>query len=296
MTRCELSFAMRQIPIHSWGGFGSQLFALALAIHFDHSSNLRTKIIFHEAGVTRRNAEIQNYCSRENLLSTADFEPASTKSQELGISVTMRLRKASKFILDKSGFVSSCDTDREVNKLKPWLREIRGHYSHRSIQISDLLALNSSLRSQDSRLSFEGKQDPSLLTIHYRLGDLVNLANKKPIPKSRLYKLIDGISSRYTINKIRLSSDSPALSLTHLRAAFPDDKPIQLMDLNSLETINHLQRGFLFIGTNSKISLWATLFRVHFFPLSESWMPEEMRGHLEMNLQDLSKLNRIHFY
>lgn len=275
---------MRFLPpirIHIWGGLGSQLYAWALYIDLsERLPHRRLHLIFHNGGVTKRDPDIAQFFKADAVKVVLDF---SNKSQETG-------RKSSGFkapILGKSilariltflGFLSNCDESRSFNKLKPWVLEVRGHYSYRRIKQSTAQKIYRQL--------IDGNQTDSVdpyIGVHDRLGDLMSLASKGPTPvDSLLSEMQKGIQRNPTLN-VKVFSDSIEEAKKRLMP-LGNLAEIEYCDLNPTLTILALINSEYFVGTSSKISLWVVIFRSFLHPENISVMPSNLENNLVSNI------------
>ncbi len=244
----------KAIEVHCWGGLGSQLFALALICDLELRFPTRNSIlILHSGGVTKRTPEIAALPFAKNFMVVDDFSPFSKSKGVTSQKILIRplLRK----IAEYSGFVASANTDREYRKIRPWVKQIRGHYSRRTIPAEFLINLQSFL---DTRIDGTAS-DLNGMTIHYRLGDLLSLAEKAPVNEYRLATEIIRVQKSCP-GEIRLFSDSPqkASSLLLRHGIICD---ITKSHLESLDVINSGRVSNYFVGTSSKISYWIICLR-----------------------------------
>ncbi|NDB85007.1 MAG: hypothetical protein EB127_20245, partial [Alphaproteobacteria bacterium] len=75
-------------------------------------------------------------------------------------------------ILLFSGILARANSDKELNRLKPWVLEVRGHYA--DVQVNDIEL--SRLRTLMG-IDLEGTEI-NCCSVHYRLGDLIHLESK----------------------------------------------------------------------------------------------------------------------
>lgn len=287
----------RTIEIHSWGGFGSQLFALALILDLEARLQGTFSLICHSSGVTKRLPEIDSFLNRYKVISIDDFQ-----SSESGEVVKYKLAKRKKVVDFRklalfSGLIAECNTDSQFAQIRPWIRQFRGHYSYRTITPKTLHSMNKVLVPTSPFTLLTSTYNPSTLSLHYRLGDLQSLSNKTYIESQRINSIIDHSIRENSIQTLLLSSDSPSEATQKID--FLNSESYELIQLqgDSLALISQLQSSQIFIGTNSKISLWVAIIRAT-FPREDyvTWMPFEMRSHLEANLYIALSSGRINYY
>ena len=285
---------MRTVPIHTWGGFGSQLFALALHVDLLRKRDVKSHLVCHTSGSTERRAELSEYCSSVPIVQIYDFKENELRT----ISSTSGSKKAMRSFVGRTGIVSMCNTDNEFAKVNRFVQQFRGHYSLRTIGRQTILDMNEILTHKNTFLNFANNQEPSMntLSIHYRLGDLISLKEKTFVSPERITSAIEKVMEKEKPVSLRLSSDSPLQALEFLNLENKERFECSILNGNSLDVISKLQSSKSFIGTNSKLSLWIILLRLHFSDKKTNWIPIEMRNHLLANVENPILLERINFY
>ena len=278
------------VKIHTWGGLGSQLYALALSIDLDKIvSNRDIQFIIHSSGVTRRAPEVEIYSDRVKF---KDDFATSSKVDFLRLNLFESVKNQIKVMLIKLGVYAYCNSDDEVNSLKRWVLVIRGHYTNRTLSSATISKVYS--RVKDSNYLFDSDFMTNSLAIHYRLGDLETLGYKSPIKAERFIGLIKDVVSKNNIEKIYVYSDSPEIAIKKLKALSPTLNLIQ-RDLPPIDSVIEGSQTTFFIGSNSKLSIWITLFRAVQTQSKSSYLPKEMKHMLDTNQGDLSS-RQITFY
>ena len=248
------------IKIHCWGGLGSQLYALALAIDLKHRFYTRKiEFVQHTSGVTKRNLEIDT--SRFSSIVIKTIDDFSNDSTSLIAKTSFRkiLSTILKNCLVFLGFLSSANNNLEFNSIRAWVLTIRGHYSYRTLNIDfyRILVDYFDLTSAKNKIS----ENP-IIGVHYRLGDLLSLSEKAPITVNEVIDSIMRARSKYIDAQVLVFSDSPDkakdLLIPNLKDSF-----IQFIDRSTLSVINECVNADYFIGTNSKISIWIFNLRCH---------------------------------
>lgn len=271
------------LKIHCWGGFGSQLYALSIALDLmARFKNRQVLIVFHNGGVTLREPEILSLLREIPFEVIEDFKggghPAKTQPfQQFSI----------KFILVRMltlcGLIARGNTDSEFKKIKPWVRSLRGHYSYRQQSAQTIQSIfERHLEKLPTKKNFVG--------IQYRLGDLTQLESKSPIDSHEIAKAFFNVPDQ--IQEVRVYSDSVLEALSRL--SFAGIKGIGV-EADSLETILDLFSARYFIGTSSKISFWVVILRCFQGNGSGVFMHDSNRKQLELNLGN-EFANRIFFY
>jgi hypothetical protein len=140
--------------------------------------------------------------------------------------------------------------------------------------------------SQSSQVqAFES--DSQNIFVHYRLGDLLALQNKSPISSDRVLGALRDLHSRIG-SRICLFSDSPDKANDLLAAGnFQVDVA---RDINAIDTLWILIDSHYFIGTNSKISIWAVILNSKSSSRVESYLPYELQHHIIANIGSLQNL------
>jgi hypothetical protein len=278
----------KAIEVHCWGGLGSQLFALALI----HDLKLRfpsreSTLVLHSSGVTKRAPEITILPFVTNFIVVDDYSPTG-KSE--GFSTRTRfIRLLLRRVTAGSGLISNANTDIEFRKIRPWVRQIRGHYSRRTISTPFLINLESFLKNR-----LDGAAPPSMgITIHYRLGDLLYLAEKAPVNENRLAAEVLRVQKGYP-GKISLFSDSPQVA-SGLLLKHGIDCDITNSNLETIDVINSARISRYFVGTSSKISYWVICLRnLGGNPISASMPSSDLPNLSPLIGMDAS--NRINYY
>jgi hypothetical protein len=282
----------RNLRIHIWGGLGSQLFALAAALDIKERYPLkRIQLVIHTGGVTKRNSELNFLPDFLEVLTVDDFESSPRQ-------YTQNLHKINFKVIVKnfliwSGLVSTSNDETEFSKIKPWVKSLRGHYSHRNLSI-DTISKIYDLLKKDHNLNFS-EETPSRISIHYRLGDLLSLTNKDPVPNTQVNKLLSKIILNTGENRIDLYSDSLDYAARSLVEVFELEK-INKVDLEIKSLILKLATYKIFVGTNSKITIWTVLFRILINQDSQTFIPRQMKEEITRIYPEINMLNFIDFY
>jgi hypothetical protein len=271
------------IKVHCWGGFGSQLYALSVAIDLKSQFAKREiKIIFHTGGITHRKPEIGDLIGTFSYEIINDFknlnELPSSKTK-----IRSLLRIFFSLIAVFTGFISRSNSDAEFKKIKPWVQTLRGHYSYR---FQSKHTIKEIFTSQQIQL----KDNIDVIGVQFRLGDLTALENKPPIDANRIATLINQINGpSFSVN---VYSDSPSKAISRLSSSGIHGIPT---DRNSLETVLDLFQAQYFIGTSSKISFWIIILRSFFGSPDNSYMPISNMEQLKFNIGE-DKVASIAFY
>ncbi len=269
--------------IHIWGGFGSQLYGLALALDIrEKYPKLDFRLVFHTSGVTERQVEIESLLDKMSLDYDKKFDFVDQKpiGHRSGIKNRLLplLGKTSIWLLQASRLVARCNYRTEV---RAWTAQIRGHYAYRNISektlenIARALGLAESISINDIFLS--------RITVHYRLGDLLSLSDKSEIEFERLSNAIQSELKRNPlINQLIVLTDSQEACKARFKSMSKELEKLgvvtTIVSESSMNTILSGVHAQCFIGTNSKISFWIVYFRILLNPLAEeiiSYIPIE---------------------
>ena len=272
---------LRTLRVHSWGGFGSQLNALAFALEIVRNQPRRKiELVIHTGGITRRDLEIEPFVPEKFKIRRLD-DFSLIMSNHAGSKV---LGKFTSRLATFLGVIVFSDRRSELSRIRSWTMSTRGHYSyitHSDIVLKQLCELLS--------IPLEEGKDSNENIIHYRLGDL--LSNMKGhIDSTSISSLLNTASQQsWTI-----LTESPADAKSLLTPLI--DKSVSLT-FAKVEPATVLRKGVLaqtFIGTNSKLSIWIVIIR-SYMKKRNTFMPISLKLGLSTNLTQLD-LDRIHFY
>ncbi len=271
-----MPFNFPPLRIHVWGGLGSQLFGVALAHNFKRRFPHRSLlIVLHSSGVTRREPEIIQLFPEFDFVNVDDFSGRSNHDsgfQKPSLNLLFR-KMARKFFLF-SGFLAEENFD-DRRLVRPWTLAIRGHYFHREVSPDFLNLLSLRLKSF-VKSNFEELGND--ITLHYRLGDLVELKNKNFIDPKRISSTMHQIKES---KKVSIFSDSPDIAISLLWES-NNEKSLTPLNLPTIETLYAASKGLAFVGTSSKISYWIVLLRLQKSQSSVNYLPLEDEATIEI--------------
>ncbi len=278
-----------RIQIHCWGGLGSQLYAVVLRLELqDRYPTRKFEIVCHDNGVTQRKSEISTFFPG-SVISIQDYTHSDKSDGEVFSSGVNDVKLDSKSLLVKllRGLSIILDGDQVsgLPRIRSWTLQVRGHYSERMLDETALLQVRNMLRtaSKDELPSSNNER----LFVHYRLGDLLTLKDKSPISINRLLPVIEDLHRRLGL-EIELFSDSPNKAVELLS---PRDFHVNVaQDFTAIDTLRSLINSKYFIGTNSKISVWAVILNSHACPRVESFLPYELQHHVIANVGTIRNL------
>jgi hypothetical protein len=271
---------VREIRVHSWGGFGSQLNALALALHIRDQHRTRPiKIVIHTSGVTERNLEIQEVTPPSIALEVInDFNPYFKSGH-----VQKSFRNSISRSLEYLKIVVKPNDDVTLKSLRFWTLSTRGHYSKVSFSSTVLNSLLELLKID----SWADKNSGNIC--HYRLGDLLSL-EKGFINASRLVTALTEVTREAWC----VLSDSTAVAEQMMTSFLPKEMQCTFEYSEPISVIRRCVGASNFVGTNSKLSIWIAIFRAH-LGKSNTYMPESLKSGL-VGVMSNNKLELISFY
>jgi hypothetical protein len=266
------------LRVHSWGGFGSQLFTAYVVLKLQKQfPNRRIKVVIHTSGVTRRISEFDFKTLGVKMIQVEDYKGAEAQNgmYRTHVSYSYNLLQVIRGhlyqILQWLRFVQSANTDLSFNLISLWTLSIRGHYTRLSFDKLFVERLYEVLFSKESPF----KTQKNALVVHYRLGDLLNLDEKGPINVER----VEGVINELLVqtNHLVLLSDSNEAEMAEFVKNSIILKFCKPSHYDPNKTLRFCIDAESFIGTGAKISLWAAVFRyfVHekesFLPIDANW-------------------------
>jgi hypothetical protein len=282
------------VLIHCWGGLGSQLSAWSLLIQLQDKYPKRIFVlVLHNSGVTRRNGELFCLIDKSEIIEVNDFELDIEGNRESWRKFRVKdiASRIMRFVANLLGVTLAPDGKSQIPRVFPWTKSIRGHYSHLAVpsMVIKKLLLTPILSNQDSEKS------APVIGLHYRLGDLLTLNNKSPMPEERLAKNVLQISHSAQTTEIELYSDSPLQAQQRL-VLLEKELNLRVKDVSIWDTIKFLSQSSVFVGTHSKISLWVCILRSECNIQGTVFVPVEMKKDILRNLTDPDTRARFNFY
>ncbi len=273
-----------RIRIHLWGGLGSQLFGLALLLDLKKVLPRRDFcLIFHSGGVTRREPDLVTLIGGIPYKVVDDFQDSGFKfplSRIFGY-LGRVFKWGYRFPCRKLRLIASGNSREEFNHIKPWVISVRGHYSTREISRESLKFISDILASQGSPIHLETLME---IGIHYRLGDLIDLGNKKPIDSQRIFSgLTQAKKLNSGIGTIAICSDSPELAVKEI-IKLESALKLSTFNLSPINTVKYLIEIDYFVGSPSKISEWVAMIRVIRNQGGKTLLPNEMKNQITTTL------------
>lgn len=288
-----LQFRHLPIRVHGWGGFGSQIFTFLTAERlrkiFPHR---RIVLVFHSSGVTKRPLELPpEILMPYSVHIVDDFKHGSDISESRKLVTPLDgIRKKVFSVLASVGFSATLNNNKQYINLSPWLISVRGHYSDISLSENEIIHLTHLFRLGSN--SFENQGDFAL-SIHYRLGDLLNLSSKSYIPAKRIVEVIDSLTDNDSLD---LYSDSAPNEISKIFEGSKIKKTINLLSLDSPLVIKRCVESRYFVGTNSKISLLIAIVRFYNKQGKDTWIVYELAPKLQLNLSEIEKREPLNYF
>lgn len=247
------------IKMHSWGGLGSQLFALNAVLLLKEKYPIRKIILVHHTGgLTRRPLELR--FDGINIEIVDDFKP---NVKETSVSLRPKFAQwlqhskhfAKRFLIFTS-FLQSMNDNYSFGLTKPWVMQIRGHYTRLPIKQENMKMIRIALFAnlEESRIP---ANISSFISVHIRLGDLVTKKNSSLISPD---VLLPKIAEFAKLGRVLLFSDS---SKEELESFLGNISIWEYADISQARgVIQWCSMSKIFIGTNSKISFWISVLRI----------------------------------
>ena len=280
----KINSLLPALRVHTWGGFGSQLFTAYLILRLQRQIPGRSILALnHTSGVSRRTTEfdfqslgvesqqIDDFKSREVFATGFIFGQGilGLVFQFLKV-LAVRCLKLTKFIVE-------ANSEASFHSIKPWTLALRGHYTNISLENILVKDLYASLISNQ----YQTEMNSSKVVVHYRLGDLLTLKEKSLVDPERIDAIISPFILKEIVPMLLTDSSQEEFSRYVLRSsALQKCIPVTLDPLYTLQICIDAET---FIGTGAKISLWAAIFR-HYQFKKQSYLPNELRWAEQMGL------------
>lgn len=273
------------LRVHSWGGYGSQLYSAYIILRIQSKfPGRRIKVIIHTSGVTRRKAELNFDALRVKAVQRDDYSDSSLDSLSTNrnlASLHLKTRALKGFLLsllETSKLLQYSNDEKSFNAIKPWTVALRGHYTKLTLVPEIVESLYEIL------LRNNVPDNSKSLVIHYRLGDLLYIKDKGPIDITRVERIAQKISVGPNIPL--LLSDSVGSELTNFLKESNVLSDCESANYEPLATLNICINSENFVGSNAKLSLWAAIFRYFVFQ-KESYLPRELDWSIKLGLKSI---------
>lgn len=264
------------LRIHTWGGFGSQLFAAHVIIRCrERFPGRKILVINHSSGVTRRIKEVDFESLDIPVIQKDDFRleqgrliSSLTPKHTFG-RLFISMKNLTVQVLKMLRFVQDANDESSLNSITFWTMELRGHYTNLRLKRDSITQLYSViLNSIDVP-----KLSEVSIVVHYRLGDLLTLENKCPIEPERVDKVLGSVLTDNVF--LTILTDSPSLKFAQFVSNTKLLCKYQAINRSPIETLGQCVSADYFIGTTAKISLWSAIFRQFIF-CQPSALPKEL--------------------
>ena len=290
---------MPKLHIHVWGGLGSQLNAWALYIDLkERLPHRRIQLVLHNGGVTKREPELYFIDELPEIKLIEDYRDSSLLSKDnLKFNYQTRfktfLASIVKVVLKKSGIIATCNNDHDFKAIKPWVWQIRGHYSNKAISNMTLSKLK---KEMNQKIDLPSHKYSTGVGLHFRLGDLVDLQSKSPISINHIFAGIDKANSTKSLRHIYVASDSIALALQLLSKLKDTGFNLEALESSTWEVIYIMSTTKVFVGSSSKVSEWIALLRVYSDKADSTYLPLNMKSQMDSIGARLGEINMIGYF
>lgn len=264
------------LRVHSWGGFGSQLFTAYIILKVQNRyPGRRIKVVVHTSGVTRRFSEFNFEQLGAKMIQVEDYRNLKVQSYSRvdsfrqNFSSFKSLKKNVSQALNWLRVIQFANSDASFNSIMPWTLGLRGHYTQISLNTKLIHCLYLILFDKISLLANRNHQ----LIVHYRLGDLLKLQEKSPIKPNRIEELL--LIGGYDNTRSMVLSDSSEREYRNFVSGYTTLSSLKLENLEPLHSLWLCINSEHFIGTGTKLSLWAAIFR-DLINNSPSFLPVEL--------------------
>lgn len=282
------------IYIHNWGGLGSQLFALAFILQLRQKKFARRIVLIHHTGgVTYRDLEASVFNYFDIPFKVVDDYQSLPKNTRSSLKQRFRriVRRVASFLLASFGLLKTSKKPRSL--VKPWTVAVRHHYFRERLSSDILQLIGAYYQQRGSAFTNLNSADEKLVYVHHRLGDLQWLAEKGPVSMERIVRLICSLKNEKN-SKLIVSSDSPDIALaglsSNLLTCKDSSHSIESFEGSLEEFLSAGMFADIFVGTNSKISIWIAIFRVQ-LGKEKTFLPKEMRDDFMVISPYISRVN-----
>lgn len=294
MIRAKPRMGGIPIRVHGWGGLGSQILACVVAKRLTSIFPARKVVlILHSSGVTRRVIEIPEELTRGfTVVTQDDFKNSNVarKTNNSEIARESNFRNSVTFFFERLGILARLNTQQEFSELKACVYEVRGHYAQISLTPEEVSWIANCLNISSAQ---KRKHKPHLIVLHLRLGDLLTLPTKSYINLNRLSSAIKSVSLQ---GKVTIFSDSEPSEVEDLLQDAFEGIEYQVKRESAIKVIQEGAICDLFIGTNSKISLWIAIFRRSLSIGHTTLLPKEISQQLDVLAPKTRKYNCVFEY
>ena len=248
--------------------------------------------VFHSSGITSRSIEIPSSLLRNiDVEFSDDFIPnQALRTGNAPRKLTALAKKVIAFLLDVLGLLSRFEKDSDFNRVRPWLLMVRGHYTNLVLTEDELSWISHELNLVSPR---NFKMSQNKVAIHFRLGDLLHLDSKTYVPVERITSALEQVS---THGRLSIYSDSTPAEVKKVTGSHLSSYQLVFLNVGTLEAMRECIEANHFLGTNSKISLWIALFRIHSNLGESTFLPLDLARQATLNLKGISEQVPISAY
>jgi hypothetical protein len=282
------------LKVHCWGGFGSQLFSILVAKRLKTIfPNRRICIVFHQSGITQRNLELpESLICEFKFIVIRDFQimrQPYKKSQTFNFRAG--IRRLARHFLQYLFFVTEPNSEELFLQIKPWTLSTRGHYSKISLSLDEVNFLKNHLSIGHT---FETRMLKDELTIHFRLGDLKEKKPSSLVSPERILKVVEESLLPASIN---IFSDSSGEEVQEIFSNLHRKEILlNFCQGETLQTIRSCFSSSFFLGTNSKLSIWVSIFRYLSGEGQNTYLPKELEKTFNKLIEKLPPKPQLTFY
>jgi hypothetical protein len=273
------SNSSKALQIHSWGGLGSQMHAICVALFIQNAQPKRNLVLVHHtSGVTKRSPEYSSISAPFDFRVIDDFQQGADKvikkSTSSALSYFLTLFKTFiRAILNRLRLVITPASLTDLKPL-PWTVQIRGHYSNIQFPEETYRKLSKLFSPLESNIYQES------LVVHIRLGDLLTIKVKSPLDTDAILDLT--LKLRQINQSVFMFTESDLYLSTKLKERnLEREFAVRGKESSTFEVISNSCNAALFIGSNSKVSLWIALFRC-IEGKTGTYLPEKLRTNYEV--------------
>ena len=284
-----VSYFLPKVGVHSWGGFGSQLNALGLAYGLSLKyPKRRIRIVFRTGGEHKAFYELNDLQINEFEIRFKKIDEKVTHIMPSVLTPNLNTYKNfAKASLIKLGLYATCESKSEFDSIKPWVLVIRGSYNLFPSK-EFINYLQKKIEHKVENLLYND------VTVHYRLGDLITLETKSPISEEILLQQLNStVKDTSSISCTILSSDPDTASLKF--AQLKTSMIIKSDYATPVEVLKIGTKSKIFLGTNSKISMWVVFIRMN-LGLKNSFLPNSFKSIFDQSFEEKFIREYIKFY
>ena len=282
----QIAKILPKLEIHSWGGLGSQLFAALVALRVKAMNSYRVVcLVIHTSGVTKRNNELSPDNMKDIIITEKNdytlIKGNSSHPKQSQLNLRLSVRRLFRRILGSAKIVVKLETPHEIKRYPIYTVSIRDHYTNIKLTEAEVDWIANFFKIELR----ENVELQSKLSIHYRLGDLISLESKTYIDPRVIHKLLLSPSIEYTEG--RIFTDSSITDLPSDVKDLVDQWNLELISTDAVSVVRSCFYSKIFVGTNSKISLWISILRCVYLKQHQTYLPFGMLNNLQSLLAQI---------